>query len=625
MESILGSSPKASPLPAASDDLRGATCKAPPSVSKAPASISKEPPPAAKAPPSVSRALASMSKEPPPAAKVSADAKARPSVSMAPASMSKEPPPAAKVSADAKAKAPPAAALVPDAILWQLRCKELEAEVHAKDELLRGHDVQFQKLQQEQQEHATQLERMADQLAHLHLERDGWRLKCEELEMIMSSRSAEVERACQDLATKESLLKVQVAQCIELSSQLAQLQLEKDSWRSKCEEIQIATSSSSAEVERALQDLSAKAAQFEAQVAQSEQLTSQLECLVLERDELCSKCKELQQMLKTEAAKHEDAALSLSLAAEQSRSNLEAATQQLGTEKAKSSSLRAKFRKLRQILDESDADVDSQAQEEENVEEAVVPTELASNSDEDGEAMESSPARAKQGEAEETSPAGEGDDDAMDSSDGKGSPERSQEDQPLQKSLFPNDWDIPQMLWTDEEGTVGLVYKPAAYACDVRTSHQHPRLPLWLLEQGLSFAEDSEALAHRLDVGVSGMLVFGRDPAGARPFIGSQRAWLKEYVALIHGQVPRSCSFGSLTYGVKVDDGHSVTASSKHRCDEADFKEAVTFYQAQSYWSDGNGCKYTLIRLRLVHGRKHQIRVHLARFENRFITNMSEL
>jgi len=110
-------------------------------------------------------------------------------------------------------------------------------------------------------------------------------------------------------------------------------------------------------------------------------------------------------------------------------------------------------------------------------------------------------------------------------------------------------------------------------------------------------------VAHRLDRGVSGLLVFAKSPAILGQLRDQFRARKPErrYIAIVTGILPTS--FGHVSF-VSADRGHLDQIST---LEEGEGRLAVTHYRVQKELQDTS-----VVEVRLETGRRNQIRVHLA-------------
>jgi 23S rRNA pseudouridine955/2504/2580 synthase len=136
-----------------------------------------------------------------------------------------------------------------------------------------------------------------------------------------------------------------------------------------------------------------------------------------------------------------------------------------------------------------------------------------------------------------------------------------------------------------------IVYKPAGLAVH-RSPQQLDNLTdrlqqLYLREK----APFKVAPVHRLDIGTSGPVLFGkgRQATGELGRMVMERGMRKRYLVLAAGQLDRT---GTLASPLEID---------------GKLKTAVTSYRCLQRWSD---CCLLLVDLQT--GRKHQIRRHLA-------------
>jgi 23S rRNA pseudouridine1911/1915/1917 synthase len=112
-------------------------------------------------------------------------------------------------------------------------------------------------------------------------------------------------------------------------------------------------------------------------------------------------------------------------------------------------------------------------------------------------------------------------------------------------------------------------------------------------------------LAGRLDRLTSGVVIAAKSRDA---YVSIQRAWpdaLKDYLAVVHGRVEPVCGDIDLRLGPDPDDRRRRTAS------ETSGALSLTRFERLAY-SDLMPAGLSLLRCRLVTGRRHQIRVHLA-------------
>jgi len=162
---------------------------------------------------------------------------------------------------------------------------------------------------------------------------------------------------------------------------------------------------------------------------------------------------------------------------------------------------------------------------------------------------------------------------------------------------------------------------------DLGKQEDNAPIQAWIM---LNFGSDSKldairekarefGLAHRLDLGTSGPVLVGKTAQGydaAKTQI-HERDVVKDYMALVHGvfKEPRgTCRAGidrrkyAETRKVTVHDGGDPAAT---------IWEVMAEYESPT----NKGDKYTLVHLRIITGRTHQIRAHMAHMGHPIISD----
>lgn len=187
-----------------------------------------------------------------------------------------------------------------------------------------------------------------------------------------------------------------------------------------------------------------------------------------------------------------------------------------------------------------------------------------------------------------------------------------------------------------EECGICVIYKPAFWTATTSTTVEEeliqarqsrtPRLQGWLrtkLGHQYPFLRENPraGLVHRLDVQTSGPILVGTEEKAFLEMRDNLRKhmWYKEYLALMHGAVPPKRCCGTLEYKLFTKQekdrgmGWRTEVNAKKGEYAATRYEAVESYRCRAV-ERGHTQRFTLIRMQLITGRTHQIRVHLQEF-----------
>lgn len=164
-----------------------------------------------------------------------------------------------------------------------------------------------------------------------------------------------------------------------------------------------------------------------------------------------------------------------------------------------------------------------------------------------------------------------------------------------------------------EDNNVLMVYKPSGLL--VHGDEKEKRVTLtnhvlsYLVQKGEYSPHDDHgfipAPAHRLDRNTSGIVVFGKNMMALQALyelFQNKDGVIKKYLALVVGHLPKD---GVINKPLIKDETKGLVRIAKKN--EIGAKTAVTEYHVLDYYQD-----YTLVEVRLLTGRTHQIRVHMA-------------
>ena len=174
------------------------------------------------------------------------------------------------------------------------------------------------------------------------------------------------------------------------------------------------------------------------------------------------------------------------------------------------------------------------------------------------------------------------------------------------------------VLYEDEN--IVILNKPAGLLSQGDTSGA-PSLNEALLAARESGGSVKPSICHRLDRNTSGLVVAGKTVRGLQEMnaLIKARALTKVYQALVYGKTPPS----GILKGYLVKD-HERNQVRYTPCAEPGALPIETHYETL-VTTTAHGCTFSLVRVRLVTGRSHQIRLHFPPSVIRFwaIGNMA--
>jgi tRNA pseudouridine32 synthase/23S rRNA pseudouridine746 synthase/23S rRNA pseudouridine1911/1915/1917 synthase len=155
-----------------------------------------------------------------------------------------------------------------------------------------------------------------------------------------------------------------------------------------------------------------------------------------------------------------------------------------------------------------------------------------------------------------------------------------------------------------EDRDILVVDKPAGLLT-IGTDTDKTRTAYFVLtdyiRKGYSKSRNRIFIVHRLDRETSGILVFAKNVQAKLRLQGQWRETEKKYLAVVHGRCEKTS--GTITTYLAENKAHVVFSTS----DTKEGRLAHTAYRVLKQTRD-----FALLEVRLLTGRKHQIRVHLA-------------
>lgn len=179
-----------------------------------------------------------------------------------------------------------------------------------------------------------------------------------------------------------------------------------------------------------------------------------------------------------------------------------------------------------------------------------------------------------------------------------------------------------EIVWENEDAVV--INKPAGVVVNRVESVKEETIQDWVEEQEWWQKEEKEevfvqrsGVAHRLDKETSGCLLIAKNSESLKELMAQfkKRETEKEYVALVHGWIEPEEGRVKLPLGRSQNDRKKQEVRYDGKAADTIWRRVEVYkgvnkeeWQGREPW----GSKLSLVRIQLMTGRMHQIRVHLS-------------